>query len=230
VGENLRVRPTNRLAVRATPVDLPELPLVRSAALMADGNFQCLKVVDPATNVPVLTALMATGLQVIVHNATLATSPLGATAARNPTATALKNLLDPATNVPVLTALLVTAPQAVVHSATLATSPLGATVARNPTATALKNLLDPATNVPVLTALMVTAPQAIVHSATLATSPLGATAARNPTATALKNLLDLDLNAGSGEIESTGRRSKHNAESLDTKPPRNLLPLRTKCA
>jgi 23S rRNA pseudouridine2605 synthase len=176
VGENLRVRPTNRLAVRATPVDHPEPPLVRNAALTAAENLAYPPRKGSQAAVPAKIAPTVIGPREIVPHVHLAINPLGETAHRNPTATVRKEI---------------------VLLAHLVINPLGETAPRSPTATARKKTLAPAKTALRETVLLAhlainplgeTAPRSptatarreIVPHVHLVINPLGETARKKP--------------------------------------------------
>ena len=200
MGENLRVRPINRLAVRATPVDLPEPPLVRNAALTAGENLAYPPRKGSHHAVPAKTAPTATARREIVLHAHLAINQLGVTAPRNPTATARKGI---------------------VPHAHLAINQLGVTAPRNPTATARKEIVLRKTLVPAKTAPTATARKEIVPHAHLAISLLGEIRPRNPSAP--------DPSAEFEETANTGKRSSNSAANPVTRPRKSLLHPRTTC-
>ena len=248
MGENLRVRPINRLAVRATPVDLPEPPLVRNAALTAGENLAYPPRKGSHHAVPAKTAPTATARREIVLHAHLAINQLGVTAPRNPMATARKEIvlrktLVPAKTVPTATVLreivlhahlainllgviasrnpMATARKEIVPHAHLAINQLGVTAPRNPTATARKEIVLRKTLVPAKTAPTATARKEIVPHAHLAISLLGEIRPRNPSAP--------DPSAEFEETANTGKRSSNSAANPVTRPRKSLLHPRTTC-
>ncbi len=170
--ESLRVRPKNRLAVRVTPVDLPEPHSTRNAALTAAGNLACLPrkveyVAVPSKTAHAKTAHLATARKGIARkgiapHALSATSPHGVIVHKSPTAIAHRKTLVPsktahAKTAHAKTAHLATARKGIAPHALSATSPHGVIAHKSPTAIAHRKTLVPAKTAHAKTAHLATA-------------------------------------------------------------------------